>query len=91
MSNKNLKEFRKERAAVLRSLDPKKVVEFHKKWNNSVVLPTWEVVEIAMHKARTACRDLNRDERLYSKQWLTERGYRSMDEGELNERVGRTH
>jgi hypothetical protein len=38
-----------------------------------------------MHKARTALRSLPLDVRLESKRWLTERGMRSLDEGELKE------
>lgn len=42
-------------------------------------------VEAGMHKARTALRSLPLDVRLESKRWLTERGMRSLDEGELKE------
>lgn len=38
---------------------------------------------VAVHMARTGARDLPMHERLISKRWLTERGYRSMDEGEV--------
>lgn len=80
------KEFLKERDEVLRSLNIEKVRAFYEKWNQTPGLrtPPREVQEIGMHKARTACLSLTKEERQFSKDWLTERGYRSLDDGDLS-------
>lgn len=74
----NLMDFLKERDAALRSLDLKQLIKFHKKWNPGVPIPKPHILEISLHKARTACMSLTKDERQFSKDWLDKRDYRSL-------------
>lgn len=78
-----LKKFIAERDAVLRSMDVQKLISFYKKHHPHLPAPDPDIAEITLHKARTGCLNLTMDERLLSKKWLTERGYQSMDDGEL--------
>jgi hypothetical protein len=43
-----------------------------------------DIFWISVHMARTAATDLPMAERVKSKQWLNERGYRSMDDGDVS-------
>ena len=78
-----IKEFVKERDAALRTLDIDVCIAFAKKWSPDRASVTREVAEIGMHKARTAALSLTKEERQFSKDWLTERGYKSLDDGDL--------
>lgn len=82
----DLRAFLKERDEVLMSLDVDRVMAFHAKHNpGSDVHNDREAAEVGMHKARTACLSLPREARMLSKRWLSERGYKSMDDGDLTD------
>ncbi len=76
--------FVKERDEMLMALDIDRMMAFHEKHNPGIRrFSSREVAEISLHKARTAARSLPIEARQLSKQWLTERGYTSMDDGDL--------
>jgi hypothetical protein len=79
----DMKAFLLERKEALESCDLDKFIALHQKYNPGVAPMSREVVEIAMHKARTADRQLSMAERGLSKRWLTEKGYGSWDGGEV--------
>lgn len=85
MDSFKLKQALEERNEALRSLDLVKLAAYYKKYNPGMPLPALDVLECGMHKARTACLALTREERQLSKRWLTERGYESLDDGDLND------
>ena len=79
-----IKAFVKERDAVLIEGNLDKLRAFQKKHNPQLGMdPDDRVLEISLHKARTAAKSLPTDIRKASKQWLTERNYTSMDDGDL--------
>jgi len=79
-----IKAFVKERDEMLLANDVDKAIEFHKKHNPHRPPPSGrEMAEIGLHKARTAARSLPIEERKKSKNWLTARGYNSLDEGDI--------
>jgi hypothetical protein len=69
----------KERNEMLMACDIDKMLAFQAK-HNLGTFSSREVVEIALHKARTAAESLPTNERMFSKQWLKERGYSSFDD-----------
>lgn len=75
--------FVRERNEMLLACDVDKAIAFYQKHNPGLRAPPREVVELALHKARTAALDLPREARLASKRWLTERSHKSMDDGTL--------
>lgn len=64
----------KERDEALLSGDIDKVRDLYTKHNPGLRAPPHEVLEMAMHKARTAAINLPVAEREKSKAWLLERG-----------------
>lgn len=79
-----VKQFVIERDEVLMSLDIDRVAAFYKKYCDLFPLPrSREGVEIVMHKARTAAKSLPMEARKLSKDWLSERGYISLDDGDI--------
>ena len=50
--------------------------------HNPGALPSREIIEIGMHKARTGAVGLPMADRLASHQWLVDRGYSSWLDGE---------
>ena len=79
-----IKAFVKERDEMLLANDIDKMLEFHKKHNPHTPPPSSrEIAEIGLHKARTAAMSLPIEERKKSKDWLTVRGYNSLDDGDL--------
>lgn len=79
-----IKAFNAERDEMLLACDVDRMIAFHTKWNPGIrPFSTREVAEITLHKARTAAASLPIEARRLSKQWLTERGYPSMDDGDL--------
>jgi hypothetical protein len=82
-SDEKIKAFVKERDDVLMSGDVDRCIAFHKKHNPARPFPSRDVAEVSMHKARTATRSLPMSYRLASRKWLSERGYTSLDDGEL--------
>lgn len=81
----NWKEFVKDRDDALLSLDKEKILAYGRKWGvNELLIPKQEEnFWIAIHKARTAAKTLPMAARSESKQWLQERGFRSMDDGDV--------
>jgi hypothetical protein len=81
----DFKKFVAERDAALLSLDKEKLLAYGKKWGVDWKLKPnddyWFWVSV--HMARTGARSLPMAERIKSKQWLAERGHRSMDDGEV--------
>src|SRR5262245_14799738 len=76
----DIKQFVAERDIALLSLDESRIRAHNRKWH--VRTPDNPAVFwIGIHKARTACRSLPREARLFSQMWLTARGYKSMDFG----------
>ncbi len=75
--------FVKERDAALLSGDIAECKKYWKKWNPGLKFPNDMVAEMGMHKAITACLSLPLEFRKQSKAWLSERGYTSMDDGDL--------
>lgn len=81
-----IKAFVKERDEMLMSGDVDLCIAFHEKHNAVIrAFPNRQVAEISLHQARTAARSLPMGYRLESKKWLSERGYTSLDDGELQE------
>lgn len=79
-----VKAFVAERDAMLMKCDVDEMLAFHAKHNPDVPPPTTrEVAEITLHKARTAAKSLPIDARRLSKKWLSERGYKSHDDGDI--------
>src|ERR1700761_6542637 len=79
-----IKAFVKERDEMLMSGDVDRCIAFHEKHNPGIhAFPNREVAEVSLHKARTGARSLPMVFRLESKKWLNERGYTSLDDGEL--------
>lgn len=79
-----IKAFVKERDDVLASGDVDRIIAFHEKHNPGIrAFPNREVAEISMHKARTGAKSLPFVLRIESKKWLLDRGYTSMDEGDV--------
>lgn len=77
-------DFVRERNEILLACDVDKALAFQAKHHPGIALPTNRfIVEIGLHEARTAATDLPIEARRLSKQWLTERGYKSLDDGEL--------
>jgi len=80
----DVRAFVKERDEVLLSDDLGRVWAFMRKYNPALPEPSSrEVMEIALHKARTGALSLPVELRRASKKWLTERGYKSFDDGDL--------
>ncbi len=80
---KKLNDFIKRRNEALSSRDVDKVMAFHKEWSPSTAPKSREVCEIGMHIAITAVTTLPVEDRRASKQWLEQRGYSSLDDGDL--------
>ena len=55
------------------------------KYSPGFPLVSEQVAEITFHKSRTAMLALPREVRQASKAWLSERGYTSLDDGDLGE------
>lgn len=85
MNKRDLNTFLTERNEALRSMDIDRVVANIQKYSPDFPTPYRDIVEIGMHKARTACTALSHEERAYSKHWLKTRGFKSMDDGDVGE------
>lgn len=79
--SEEIESFKKERNTVLLSLDKEKIKNFMRK--NKAPIPRKEVFWISVHKAITGCVSLPLKFRNESKQWLNDRSYYSLDDGEL--------
>lgn len=69
--------FVRERNAMLLACDIERAKAFYRKHNRGFRVPSDEVVEIGLHKARTAAMSLPQAERDYSRRWLARRGYQA--------------
>lgn len=79
-----IKAFVKERDEMLMAGDIDRLIAFHEKHNPGIrAFSNRDVAEISLHKARTGALSLPFVFRIESKKWLSERGYTSMDDGEL--------
>lgn len=67
--------FIKERNEMLLAMSIERAKVFFRKHNPGFRVPTDEVIEIGLHKARTAAVSLPQEERDLSRRWLTARGY----------------
>jgi hypothetical protein len=76
-------QFIHDRDDALLSLDERRIRAFIAKWRIPWTPdPEWSLW-IAVHKARTGAKTLPMDARSLSKQWLTERGFSSLDDGDV--------
>ena len=62
---------------MLLACDIERAKAFFQRHNPGFRLPPDEVVEIGLHKARTAALGLPQAERDYSRRWLAQRGYQA--------------
>lgn len=84
----NFEEFKKDRNEALLSMDKNKIIAYLNKYQDMKTYATDypendKIFWCGVHKARTGCTDLPMSERMISKDWLSERGYESLDDGEL--------
>lgn len=79
----NTQQFLKDRREALLSMDKEKLLAYAKKYEVKSIPSDDEIFWIGIHKARTACVDLPMEERSKSKQWLTNLGFRSLDDGDV--------
>lgn len=78
-----MEEFLQERKQAFLSMDKTIIEAYMRKYG--VPIPDDEnTFWVAVHMARTGGADLPLRERLISKRWLSERGYQSLDDGELD-------
>lgn len=81
----DLEQFKKDRKLALLSLDEQKIRAMYKKYNDDRDMPAnAELFWRSVHKAITGCLDLPIEFRHKSKLWLNERGYKSLDDGDLH-------
>lgn len=78
-----LTEWRKDRREAFLSLYEQKIRSYHRKWNGTEMPDDMTVFWGAIHKAITGSTDLPVEFRQASKDWLTARGWKSFDDGEL--------
>jgi hypothetical protein len=75
--------FIEERNEMLISGDLDRAEAFFAKHAPNRPVPTRDVLEVSIHKSRTAITNLPLEVRKASKAWLTEHGYHSLDDGDL--------
>jgi hypothetical protein len=75
-------QFLTDRREALLSLDKEKISNYMLKYGTQPPKDE-DIFWMSVHKARTALKELPLDARQKSKDWLTERGYRSFDDGDL--------
>lgn len=82
---KTMKEFVADRDAALLSMDKAQLIAYGNKWgvNWKLVPGKKEWFWVSVHMARTGAKTLPMEARIESKRWLTERGLRSMDDGDV--------
>ncbi len=82
--NTEMEEFLAERREALMSLDEEKIRAYFLKYNGSEMpMPSGDLFWNAIHKAITGALDIPIEFRRKSKAWLAERGYGSLDDGDL--------
>jgi hypothetical protein len=70
-------EYVRDRDAVMENGTVQNMLEFYKKHHPDAQIPSYQVAEIAFHKARTASTNISMQKRLISDAWLKNRGYSS--------------
>ncbi len=75
-------QFVAERNAAILTMDKEVISQYMLKWGIQPPVDD-DVFWASVHMARSGAKDLPMHERLLSRRWLTERGLRSMDEGEV--------
>lgn len=84
MSFDDIQAFLRERDEALLSLDRPRIEAYMAKYGEASSLPKDDrTFWAAIHKARTGARTLPMEARSLSKQWLTERGLSSFDDGDV--------
>ncbi len=80
----DFEQFKADQRAAFLSLDLAQIRAFLAKYGEQP--PKSDVVLLAgIHKARTALKTLPMEARIESKQWLTERGMSSLDDGDVSQ------
>jgi hypothetical protein len=77
-----IERYNRKRNAMLMQRDPDALIVFMRK-HRLPVPSSRAAAELTMHKSITSVVSLPLEVRKASKQWLTERGYHSLDDGEL--------
>ena len=79
----DLEAFKREREAVLLSMDEQQIRAYFQKYNGNAGPADSETFWRGIHKARTALQSLPMEARQESKRWLLARGSEPMDDGEV--------
>ena len=78
----DLKKFRKARNTALLSMDEKTIRKYARKYG--IDMPKDDAIFwAAVHKARTACKDLPMEARTQSKRWLIQWNLQPLDDGDV--------
>jgi hypothetical protein len=84
MKTLEIERWMRDRDEALLSLDRAKIEAYMTKYGEADSLPKDDrVFWMSIHKARTGARTLPMEARSLSKQWLTERGLSSFDDGDV--------
>lgn len=78
-----IKAYNRLRDEMLLACDVDLLIAFMKEHNPGHVFSCREVAEMTLHKSRTAVRSLPMEARRLSKRWLLDRGFTSMDDGDV--------
>ena len=78
-----IQRFNAERNEALLTMDEARIRAFVRKWNRTDLPADPHIFWGAIHKAITGNGQLPLDFRRKSKEWLTQNGYQSHDDGEL--------
>ena len=76
-------QFLVERRKALLSMDKTKILAYVQKWGVRNIPQDEKMFWVTIHKARTGATDLPLPERRKSKLWLSQRGFQSLDDGDL--------
>lgn len=80
---KQVAQFNKERNEALLSMDEQRIRAFVMKWNGTIMPSNPISFWGAVHKCITGVKTLPIEFRRESFKWLTKRGYRTLDDGDL--------
>lgn len=80
---RKIKLYNRERNAMLMQRDPDALMAFMRERGLQGVPPSRASAEVTLHKTITGVVSLPRKLRRASKRWLTERGFHSLDDGDL--------
>lgn len=82
--SKEIEDFIKERNKALLSLNEENIRAFHRKWNEREMTSNPVVFWGSIHKAITGIKSFPKEFRQKSKDWLTQNGLKSLDDGDLS-------